>query len=212
MIFLPAIFITTGLFETALTSQLNQSFPELDLLQSFFHQNRCFPDKIIGNQHSIIAEVSDGFETDAVHRESKQLRGHCRAVVMFSSKNLAMDKIEEMTFGSFKSIIIMSGPNYEDLDTEKSLRPIYYFQYGAKGTTMHIHCPRLHGKGNWLLNRGAWIKLKQEMVYLMNLDPLQVCSSPLLNSEVEVAWIERQTSELHLQFIQLISLDFKNMF
>ena len=173
------------------------AFPEMDLLERFFTEHHCLPEKVLGNHHALIEALSTEVDTEAIKRQSERpgaLNYHCAAVLMLSANGLDMKKVEELTFGSFRSLIIGSGTDHLSLDTKNSLRPIYYFHHGDHSATMHVYCPGLHGKGLWLLNQGVWIKSRGQMLYLNN--PFNLCPSPLKDAEVDVAFIERSISKL----------------
>lgn len=193
---LTLLLMTAGLAAVASTSNLDQSLAQLELLKSFIQRHHCIPDMIVGNDESLIAELSAGLGTELMPPGPKKLGNDCRAVLILSSKGLAMNRVEHLAIGSLKSIIIVVGPDHEELDTENSLRPIYFLQPGDRVTAFHVFCPSLHGSGEWVLNQGVWIKSRRQMKYLTGKDHLDVCSSPLVNSKVEVAWVERKESKL----------------
>lgn len=168
--------------------------PEFELTKEFAASNKCPFLEVSGTNTDLIGRLAAGNHLpvpsvlvlqnaqDATYLTQRK----CQVVFARSEPGLELAKLEALSHGSSKSLLIVTGSDHTEVKSVNTTRPVIYVEEATPIHYLHILCPRLHREGNWHNRVGYWHGDSETFRTLVPL--INFCPHALVDASVNVAW------------------------
>ena len=175
---------------------LSCSSPECWLLETFVVERRCPFVEISGSNDRAIKEIATMTAKVPVIFTPQTQQGYykgrrpCQVTLMTSESGTKLTDAEKQTWGSEENLILYSGNDYHEIDTNSGLEQFIYVEESISGEQWNIHgfCPELNRPGNWKTKIGFWSTQRGGL--LQDEYFLALCPLALMGAKITVAYFQ----------------------